>query len=62
MTHAFDKLKTCLGGVKKWLSANKLKLNPDKTLQERKNHVQIYNVKNYIMGITDKSVLYQIGP
>ena len=31
MTHAFDRLKSCLYDVKKWLSANKLKLNPDKT-------------------------------
>ena len=29
--HAFDRLKSCLDDVKKWLSANKLKLNPDKT-------------------------------
>ena len=31
MVHAFDRLKNCLNDVKKWLSANKLKLNPDKT-------------------------------
>ena len=31
MAHAFDRLKTCLDDVKKWLSTNKLKLNPDKT-------------------------------
>ena len=31
MAHAFDRLKSCLDDVKKWLSANKLKLNPDKT-------------------------------
>ena len=31
VAHAFDKLKSCLDYVKKWLSANKLKLNPDKT-------------------------------
>ena len=31
MAHAFDRLKSCLEDVKKWLSANKLKLNPDKT-------------------------------
>ena len=31
MSHAFDRLERCLGDVKKWLSANKLKLNPDKT-------------------------------
>ena len=31
MTHAFDRLKSCLEDVKKWLSANTLKLNPDKT-------------------------------
>ena len=29
--HAFDRLKTCLDDVKKWLSVNKLKLNQDKT-------------------------------
>ena len=28
---AFDRLKSCFDDVKKWLSANKLKLNPDKT-------------------------------
>ena len=31
VAHAFDMLKRCLEDVKKWLSANKLKLNPDKT-------------------------------
>ena len=31
VTHAFDRVKTCLDTVKKWLSANKLKVNPDKT-------------------------------
>ena len=31
VAHAFDRLKSCLDDVKKWLSANKLKLNPDKT-------------------------------
>ena len=29
--HAFDRLKNCQDGVKKWLSAKTLKLNPDKT-------------------------------
>ena len=28
VAHAFGRLKTCLDDVKKWLSANKLKLNP----------------------------------
>ena len=27
VAHAFDRLKSCLDDVKKWLSANKLKLN-----------------------------------
>ena len=31
VAHVFDRLKTCLDDVKKWLSANKLKLNPDQT-------------------------------
>ena len=31
VAHAIDRLKSCLDDVKKWLSANKLKLNPDKT-------------------------------
>ena len=31
VAHAFDRLKSYLDDVKKWLSANKLKLNPDKT-------------------------------
>ena len=31
MSHAFDRLESCLEDVKKWLSVNKLKLNPDKT-------------------------------
>ena len=31
VAHAFDRLKICLDDIKKWLSANKLKLNPDKT-------------------------------
>ena len=31
VTEAFERLKNCLDDVKKWLSANKLKLNPDKT-------------------------------
>ena len=31
MAHAFDRLKTCLDDVKKWLSENKLKLNLDET-------------------------------
>ena len=31
MSRAFDRLESCLEDVKKWLSANKLKLNPDKT-------------------------------
>ena len=31
VTLAFDRLKNCLDDVRKWLSANKLKLNPDKT-------------------------------
>ena len=30
-TQAFDRLENCLDDVRKWLSANKLKLNPDKT-------------------------------
>ena len=30
VTEAFDRLKNCLDDVKKWLSANKLKLNPNK--------------------------------
>ena len=30
VTEAFDRLKNCLDDVKKWLSANKLKFNPDK--------------------------------
>ena len=30
-TQAFDRLKNCLNDVRRWLSANKLKLNPDKT-------------------------------
>ena len=30
-TQAFGRLKNCLDDVRKWLSANKLKLNPDKT-------------------------------
>ena len=30
-TQALDRLNTCLGDVKKWIAANKLKLNPDKT-------------------------------
>ena len=29
-TQAFDRLKNCLDDVKEWLSANKLKLNPNK--------------------------------
>ena len=31
VAHAFDRLKSCLDDVKKCLSANKLKVNPDKT-------------------------------
>ena len=31
VSHVFDRLESCLEDVKKWLSANKLKLNPDKT-------------------------------
>ena len=31
ITEAFYRLKKCLDDIKKWLSANKLKLNPDKT-------------------------------
>ena len=31
VAHAFDRLKSCLDDVKKWLYANKSKLNPDKT-------------------------------
>ena len=31
VAHAFDRLKSCLEDIKKWLSAKKLKLNPDKT-------------------------------
>ena len=31
VVHVLDRLKSCLDDVKKWLSANKLKLNPDKT-------------------------------
>ena len=31
MSHAFERLENCLEDFKKWLSANKLKLNPDKT-------------------------------
>ena len=31
VTDAFDRLKNCLGDVKKLLSANKLELDPDKT-------------------------------
>ena len=31
VAHAFDRLKSCLDDVKKWLSVNKLNLNPDKT-------------------------------
>ena len=31
VAHAFDRLESCLDNVKKWLSAYKLKLNPDKT-------------------------------
>ena len=30
VAHAFDGLKSCLDDVEKWLSADKLKLNPDK--------------------------------
>ena len=30
-TLAFERLKNCLDDVRKWLSVNKLKLNPDKT-------------------------------
>ena len=30
-TQPFNKLKNCLDDAQKWLSANKLKLNPDKT-------------------------------
>ena len=29
-TQALDRLNTCLVDVKKWMAANKLKLNPDK--------------------------------
>ena len=31
VAHVFDRLKSCLDDVKKWLSANMLKLNPYKT-------------------------------
>ena len=31
VAHAFDRSENCLDDGKKWLSANKLKLNPDKT-------------------------------
>ena len=31
MACAIDRLKTCLDDVKKWFSANKFKINPDKT-------------------------------
>ena len=31
VAHAFNRLGTCLYYAKKWLLANKLKLNPDKT-------------------------------
>ena len=31
VVHAFDRLKSCLDDVRKWLSANKVKRNPDKT-------------------------------
>ena len=31
VANAFDRLKSCFYDVKKWLSANKLKMNPDKT-------------------------------
>ena len=34
MAHAFDRLKSCLDDVKKWLSANKLKLNPGNSVQD----------------------------
>ena len=32
VAHTFDRLKICLDDIKKWLSANTLKLNPDKTV------------------------------
>ena len=44
VSHAFDRLERCLEDVKKWLSANKLKLNPDKT--EFIVLVQKFTVKN----------------
>ena len=31
VAHAFDRLKSCLDDVKKWLSANKMKLKPNET-------------------------------
>ena len=31
VAHAFDRLKSCLDDIKKWLATNMLKLNPDKT-------------------------------
>ena len=31
VAQTFDRLRNCLDNIKKWLTANKLKLNPDKT-------------------------------
>ena len=44
VAHAFDRLKSCLDDVKKLLSANKLKRNPDKN--EFIVLVQKYSMKN----------------
>ena len=48
VVHHFDRLKSCLDYVKKWLSANKLKLNSDKTL---------FLVQKYVKNSTNLNIL-----
>ena len=51
MAHAYDRLKNCLSDVKEWLSANKLKLNPDKT------EIIIFGSKTHMKNSTNLSQL-----
>ena len=59
---ALDKLSRCLEGVKRWLSTNKLKLNPDKTefivfgsksQREKLNHSFTVNILGNLISPVD---------
>ena len=64
-TPAFERLKNCFDDVRKWLSVNKLKLNPDKTefilIGSKNVRTKLGNFSQLIYLVPSCHLLRQLG-